>query len=378
MKATPVLSMVLIIGLACSSIAKDTGAPPAKVPERPVDLVICLDTSNSMDGLISAAKQKLWDIVNELAKAQPKPHLRVGLYSYGTPAYGVASGYVRKEIDLTDDLDAVYARLTALTTHGGDEYVARVVHDAVAEQPWSRGKNNLKIIVVAGNEPATQDTKFKTADVCKEAVSHGIIVNTIYCGAPADPDAAGWRDAARAADGQFASIDQNNGTVVINTPFDQKLADLSGQLNQTYLAYGKQAEAGKAKQAAADASSGGMNVACAAVRAVAKAGGQYRNSAWDLVDASKEPGFDLARVEKEELPPEMQKMSSEEQKTYLTAVAQKRADLQKEINSLNVQRQKFIDQEMKKGGQSTDQAFDAAMLRALRTQAESKSFRFEP
>ena len=82
--------------------------------ERPIDLVICLDTSNSMDGLIGAAKIKLWDIVNELGRAHPRPHLRVGLYTYGTPSYGVESGYVRKEIDLTDDLDSVYAKLTAL------------------------------------------------------------------------------------------------------------------------------------------------------------------------------------------------------------------------------------------------------------------------
>src|SRR6476660_6836209 len=52
-----------------------------------IDLALCLDTSNSMDGLIDAAKQKLWDLVNTLARARPTPNLRVALYSYGNTHY---------------------------------------------------------------------------------------------------------------------------------------------------------------------------------------------------------------------------------------------------------------------------------------------------
>ncbi len=37
-------------------------------PATDVDLVICLDVSGSMNGLIDSAKIRLWDIVNELAK----------------------------------------------------------------------------------------------------------------------------------------------------------------------------------------------------------------------------------------------------------------------------------------------------------------------
>ena len=52
-----------------------------------VEVVLCLDVSSSMDGLIASAKQKLWDIVNDLARAKPTPELRVALYSYGNNAY---------------------------------------------------------------------------------------------------------------------------------------------------------------------------------------------------------------------------------------------------------------------------------------------------
>src|SRR5438445_5786693 len=86
--------------------------------QKRVDLVIALDTSNSMDGLIDSARQKLWDVVNLLAQARPQPVLRVGLISYGNDDYDPASGWVRKESELTTDLDGIYARLFALRTHG--------------------------------------------------------------------------------------------------------------------------------------------------------------------------------------------------------------------------------------------------------------------
>jgi hypothetical protein len=373
MKATQlILTLALAASLACSASAKSV---PEK--ERPIDLVICLDTSGSMSGLINAAKQKLWDIVNELATAKPKPHLRVALYAYGTPSFGAETGYVRKQIDLTDDLDAVYGKLTALVTNGGDEYVARVVRTSVLEQPWSAEKDALKIIVVAGNEPATQDRQYTTADVCKDAITRGIIVNAIYCGSSISGEADGWRDVARAADGQFASVDQDRGTIVVSTPFDQKLAALGGEINRTYLAYGGRAAEGQAMQVAADTSAAAASPAVFASRAVAKASGQYRNASWDLVDAMSQKDFDLAKMKEAELPAEMKPMTLDQRRAHLDTMAKKRADVQQQINTLNLQRQKFIAEEMKKGGRSADKAFDAAMLRAIREQATRKNFAFE-
>ena len=69
-------------------------APPAATP-KPVDVVLCLDTSNSMDGLIDSAKRKLWAVVNDLAKMEPAPSLRVGLYGYGNNTYDAKRGWVR-------------------------------------------------------------------------------------------------------------------------------------------------------------------------------------------------------------------------------------------------------------------------------------------
>src|SRR6266478_937346 len=140
-----------LLGLAVGPPAQACGPKSAG---KAIDVVICLDVSNSMDGLIASAKTKLWDIVNELAKAKPTPNLRVGLYSYGNDGYDAKIGWVRKDLDLTTDLDALYQKLTALTTNGGTEYVTRVCRDAMVQQQWSKEKDALRIIFVCGNEPA--------------------------------------------------------------------------------------------------------------------------------------------------------------------------------------------------------------------------------
>src|SRR5687767_5379018 len=88
-----------------------TAAPPAVEPTKPVDVVLCLDTSGSMNGLLGSARRRLWAVVNDLAKMEPAPALRVAVYSYGNNGYDPARGWVRKETDLTTDLDEVHKRL---------------------------------------------------------------------------------------------------------------------------------------------------------------------------------------------------------------------------------------------------------------------------
>ena len=124
---------------------------------RDVDLVIALDVSSSMDGLIESAKQRLWDITNELAQARPVPALRVAILSYGRPSYGEQSGYVRVDLPFTADLDAVNATLFAFQTDGGDEYVARAIQTSLDKLQWSQHPDALQVVFVAGNESAEQD-----------------------------------------------------------------------------------------------------------------------------------------------------------------------------------------------------------------------------
>jgi hypothetical protein len=344
-------------------------APVAK----PIDVVVCLDTSNSMDGLIASAKIKLWDIVNDLAKVQPAPDLRVALYSYGNDGYDKSRGWVRKEIDLTSDLDEIYRKLNALTTNGGEEYVARVCHDALADQKWSTDSSALKIIFVCGNEPASQDPTIKLASVGEKAKAQGVIINPIFCGPANHKDATDWKEFAAMAGGRFASIDQDRGSVAIATPFDKELGELSTKLNSTYLAFGRFAQVKAANQAAQDVNAAKLSASAAASRATTKGGGLYRNSEWDLVDRLKDdPKFDVTKVAEADLPEEMRKLKPEERVAYVKKKADVRAAMQKQIADASIKRDAFVRDYQKKNPSTAEKAFDVAIRQMVREQAATK------
>ena len=370
------VATTLVLLAAVGAVAAEK-VVPQPAPTRHVDLVICLDTSGSMSGLIESAKQKLWAVVNELATARPRPRLRVALYHYGNTGLKAKTGWVQQLCPLTDDLDAVYGKLFPLRTNGGTEYVARVTRAAVQELDWNREKGTLRMIFVAGNEPATQDPVYKLQDICKAAATNGIIVNTIHCGSVKTGRQTGWADAARWADGQYAAIDQNRGTVVINTPHDKKLLVLNEELNKTYLSYGQAGRKRQENQIAQDKNARKVNAPAAAQRTVAKATSLYNNASWDLVDASKEKDFKLGEVKAEHLPESMRKMSLDERKAYIAKHAARRAELQKQIRLLSQQREAVVKKEMARKGLKGNTAFDTALRAAVRTQAKRLNFTFE-
>ncbi len=349
----------------------------AEPPKAAIEIAICLDTSNSMDGLIDAAKQKLWAVVTDMGTAKPSPSLKVALYQYGNDGLDSKTGWVQQLSPMTDDLDTIYGKLFALKTHGGTEYVARAVKDAAEQLKWSDDNSTLRMIVVAGNEPATQDTSVKLEDACKAAASRGIVINTIFCGAEAEGRSTGWADAARLADGRFSAIDQNGGTVVIETPFDKDLTELGTKLNATYVPYGPGGKAGVANQVAQDANAVTLSPSASAVRSAGKAQGQYSNAGWDMVDAVSQKKVDVTTIEQEQLPPEMQKMSPEQRVKYVQEKATQRKDMQDQIKQLNTKRDEYVKQEMEKRGLSDKNAFDAALRQAVREQAAKKGIEFE-
>jgi hypothetical protein len=349
--------------------------PPMPVAARPIDLAICLDTSGSMEGLIDAARRKIWQVVSDLGTAKPAPVLRVALLTYGSPGND-AAGHVIVQTDLTTDLDLVSERLFALSTNGGEEYVGRVVQSALDRLSWSRA-DALKIVFVAGNEGADQDPVAPFRRVVTRAAELGVRVNSIYCGGADDPDAAGWREVAALGAGRFASIDHNHGTVAVATPFDARLAELSGRLNTTYVAYGDVAREGAERQSEQDKNAGAAGAPAAAERAAAKASGLYRNAAWDLVDRMAEPGFDVAKVDAKDLPEEMRKMTVEERRAHLEAKKAERKAIQDEIRDLDGKRAEYVKAEVERTGLDASKGLDKALKDAIRDQAGEKGFVFE-
>jgi len=372
-------ALMITCALALAPLAADASRQqqgqqrrPAKKAGARIDMVIALDTSSSMGGLINAARQKLWDIVNEASRARPRPILRVGLVTFGSPG-NAQDGHVVVQSPLTTDLDGIYEKLFALRTNGGTEYVGRAVHTSVRKMKWHRGRNTLRQIFVAGNESADQDRQVRAATAVKQARRKGIFVNAIYCGSQADGIAPSWRAVASGGKGVFAAIDHNHGTTVVATPYDRKLKELSNKLNSTYVGYGRKGKRAKVNQKRQDKNAASTHAGVAATRAAAKASAVYRADDWDLVDARKAG----KKVEREAMPAELQSLSEDELGAHLDKLEQRRASIKKKIRKLSGKRKAFVKAEKKRKGKTDDLAFDAAVKRAVRSQAEAMNITIE-
>ncbi|HSQ35878.1 MAG TPA: vWA domain-containing protein [Candidatus Binatia bacterium] len=367
------ITMMLIVSL-CAGIAGAAAEAPAKKPL--IQMAILLDTSGSMDGLIEQAKSRLWKIVNELATARKNgrtPRLQVALYEYGQDGIPAASAYMRRIVPLSDDLDRISEELFKLRTNGGQEYCGQVIQSAVRGLEWSGGSTDLKMIVIAGNEPFTQGG-IDYRDSCREAIKSGIIVNTIFCGNYQEGLRTDWKAGADLADGQYLAIDADQTPPPIVAPQDKEIARLGRELNGTYIAFGREGAAGRTRQAEQDMNAASVSEEIAVQRAAAKAAPQYSNSAWDLVDAKKSGQVRLEEMNEAELPQEMRAMSVPERKQYVASMQKKREALQQKIAALHAARETFVKDKMK--GQAAAGTLDEAIRSALRRQAAGKNFSF--
>jgi hypothetical protein len=372
-------SLLPAVALLLSPLMAQAVPLPAAPKGKPVDVVLCLDTSNSMDGLIDSAKRKLWAIVNDLAKIEPAPTLRVALYSYGNNNYDPKAGWVRKDLDLTGDLDEVYKQLFSLTTKGGEEYVARVTRDALAGLKWADDKDALRILFVCGNEPVNQDKEVALDSVAAQAKARGVVINTIYCGPGNNPEVAGWAAFATRCGGKYANIDQDRAKaeVVIKTPFDDEIQKLGTKINETYLWYGLKGADAKANQLAQDRAASGVAGGVAIERSETKAGRLYKNAECDLIDRMlADKDFDLKKLKEEDLPPELKKLKSEDREAHLKKKAAERAEIQKKVTELSAKRALYMEEQRKTQPKTTgEKALDEALRSILREEAAAKGLK---
>ena len=316
----------------------------AKNKRPQVDIAILLDTSNSMDGLISQARTQLWNIVQQVAKAEKKnqkPLLRVAVFEYGNSNLPATENYLRQVVPLTDDLDKVSEGLFGLETEGGDEYCGAVIKEAVKRLDWSNNRNSYKAIYIAGNEPFSQG-EVDYEESCRAAIESGIVVNTIHCGAYERGVSGQWKSGADLAEGKFMNINQDRKIVQIKTPHDAILITLNNELNQTYLWYGARVEreAYANNQILQDKNS--INAGASLSRIATKAGAAYSNRGRDLVDSWKDNPKFLEKIDEKMLPEIMQKMSASERKKHISKMATKRQEIQIKINAATQQRDAFI------------------------------------
>lgn len=354
--------------------------PTANVSEldKTIKIALLLDTSGSMDGLIEQAKSQLWKIVNQLAlakKGEDFAAVQIALYEYGNDNINRENGYVRQVVGLTDDLDEISKQLFALTTNGGSEYCGQVIAKSISELDWEEETGGLQVMFIGGNEEFTQgDINYETA--CANASKSDIIVNTIYCGESEEGVRTKWKHGADLTQGFYGTIEMDEATVYIETPFDAEIQKLNDKLNETYLAFGDQKDYYRENQTMQDANSYSYGSSNAVERTITKSSHLYKNEKWDLVDANKNAEFDLSKVDKINLPAEMQGMTPQQKQDYIDLKTKERVQILDQIHHLNQKRLVYIEQKKIEMGQESG-GLDYAMMEAIKKQATDKNFTFE-
>jgi len=364
--------------------AEKAATPAEKPGQAKVQIAILLDTSSSMSGLIEQTKTQLWKIVNTFIDAKQNgqvPYVEVALYEYGKSALSQEENWIRQIQPMTRDLDEISKQLFSLKTGGGNEYCGAVIQRAITDLKWDNSNKVYKAIFIAGNEAFTQGP-INASESVKDAIAKGVIVNTIHCGNEQAGISGGWKNGAVLADGKFLTINHNRAVVHIEAPQDAEIVKLNAELNKTYLAYGKIGASKKKDQVIQDTNANAKAASGASVqRAVSKGSANYWNGNWDLVDACKQKEFDITKIDKKDLPKEMQNMTPEQCKAHVDKMAKQRAGIQKQIMELNKKRTTYVAAKRKemaeKEGGKAEKTLDEAVASTVRAQAEKKGYAFK-
>lgn len=383
---TRFLRMSLLLALVSAALIVSVPAR-ATVPDRAtrlgtsraarIEVCFVLDTTGSMGGLIAGAKAKIWSIANQMVSAKPTPELRIGLIGYRDRG----DEYVTRVFDLSDDIDAVYAKLQSFQAAGGGdtpESVNQALEEAVGKMSWSQDRTVLKIVFLVGDCPPHMDYQddVKYARSCERAVRQDLVINTVQCGSSRGTTPI-WQEIARLAEGRFVSIGQDGDMQVIETPMDEELAQLNREIGGTLVAYGSSSSRRMvmAKQILAEAAP----MAASADRlAYNKATGKVVQGGGDLLEDIAEGKTLLGEIDESELPDEMKRMSEEGRKGYVEKKMAERQAIQLRIDRLLVQRKEYIARETRRlAAEGGGSSFDLEIARILREQAARKGIHLQ-
>ena len=342
---------------------------------KAVEVVFVLDTTGSMSGLIAAAKEKIWSIASTMAQADPAPEIRMGLVAYRDRG----DAYVTRVVDLSGDLDTMYATLMDFAADGGGdtpESVNQALGDAFERISWSQDASTYKVVFLVGDAPPHMDyfEDRRYPEILAAAAQRGIVVNTIQCGGMPETTQT-WNEIARLGGGRYFQVDQAGGALAIATPFDAEIAELSAELDSTRLYYGTVEERAamhskveatdKLHELASDAARARRGVFNATASGLVNLLGEN-----ELVDAVANGRVDLAAIPASELPEPLRDLEPAAQQAAIDDLAQKREELQGRITALAGQRVQFIADEVA-ATPAAPSSLDEQIYETVRDQAKA-------
>ena len=353
------------------------------IPEQShrIEVVFVLDTTSSMSGLIQAAKEKIWSIASTMASAQQNPDIKMGLVAFRDRG----DAYVTRVFDLSQDLDQMYASLMDFRAEGGGdgpESVNQALYDSIHKISWSQDSGVYQVVFLVGDAPPHMDypDDVKYPATLAAAQRKGIVVNTIQSGQHAYTRPA-WQQIAALGQGEYFQVENNGNTVAVSTPFDDQLAKLAAELEDTRMYYGdenaraqqrRRFEAGKKLKQH-------LSTEALARRSAYNATASGKKNLLgenELVDAITSGRVELDDIEEENLPATIQSMAPAEQKEVILQKAKRRNEIKREIESLAESRDRYIEAQIEAEG-GADDSLDEKIYRAVKDQAASVGLSYD-
>jgi hypothetical protein len=315
-----------------------------------------------------------------MASAQPTPEIRIGLVGFRDRG----DQYVTRIIDLSSDLDSVYAELMDFQAGGGGdtpESVNTALYDAVHKMSWTGNGQAYRAVFLVGDAPPHMDyqDEARYPEIVAAAKAKGIIFNTIQCGG-AETTAAEWQQIAHLGNGTYFQVEQSGSAVAFATPLDEELATLSARLDDTRLYYGSTEEKVRMqrKVAATDKLHAMASIASKARRGAfnASAAG-VRNFVGEkeLVDDVANGRVDLDAIPPEALPEMLQDAAPAERQATVMRIGQERAELQSRIAQLAGERDAYLAKKVAEAGGAKD-SLDQKIYEAVRDQASQAGLEY--
>jgi len=369
--ATLVAATALVAHVATSTPVEPLRPPPPPPAPAPrIEVVFVLDTTGSMSGLIEGAKRKIWSIANQMASGQPRPDIRIGLVAYRDRG----DDYVTRRVDLSADIDAIYAQLQQLSAGGGGdtpESVNQALHEAVEGLGWSRDPGVYRVVFLVGDAPPHSDypNDVQYALSVRAARERGIIVNAIQCGSLSATTPV-WQQIAAAGAGRYVAIRQDGGMLAMATPHDDELAQLNRALAETVIAWGAADERAEIEQKRELALAAPAADAAPRLSYLAKSGGRVISGRADLVDAVRAGTVDPTELDADALPEPLRSLPAKEREAYVKQMGARRETLKQRISQVSRERDAWVRAEQRRlavSGQGD--GFDQQVLEAIRSQA---------
>jgi Mg-chelatase subunit ChlD len=354
--------------LLVEAVNTDTNAKNAEI-------VFCLDATGSMGGLIGTAKEKIWDIVTELAQSQDIDTLKMGMVFYRDRG----DNFVTKQIPITSDLDEAYSELLEITANGGGdspESVNQALHESITNMLWSTKPKTYKTIFVVGDCPPHMDYEddILYSESCKKATEKGIIINTIKLGNGCSEAIYHFKKMAECSNGEFLKLDQDAKDYSIATPYDDEINDISKDIDASRIYYGtdKEREANYTKKAKSmevyDKSSATANRSRAEYKN-SKVGKKAAFGSKEIIKDYKSGKLKLDTIKDDHLPKELQGKSTIEKENLIKQLIVERETNDKKIKELIKKKNAYI--LSKKSSQKDTTSFSNEVIKIMDKQSKS-------